>query len=222
MKPKLRVIKSPPSPEPPDYGEIYLRRLYELLDELLDEWGKGEYPLKDWKKRFVYLVIKGLPMIFEKFERQMSPEESLPNTWKIIMIAEVQMSMLTPFEFMTVFPISKEFDGHRYGVKDYHSTMEELNKIGMETPIGDNVESLLFDYYNQHVIRFVLFKMKLVDRERAMQGLPSMIVEFFAKKGVFPMTMMTDENGKRFMYDPIKQTTYPILRRFPRYLKVVN
>jgi hypothetical protein len=34
------------------------------------------------------------------------------------------------------------------------------------------------------------------------------------------MRMMTDDNGKQFMYDPHKQTSYPIVKRFPLYLKV--
>lgn len=48
-----------------------------------------------------------------------------------------------------------------------------------------------------------------------------MMEAFMAKIGVHPMRMMTDENGKQFMYDPHRQTYYPIVKRFLRYLKVI-
>jgi hypothetical protein len=219
MKPELRIINSPLPPEPPDYARVYSR--------LIQECTKAENPSTDWKKRFVYLVIKGLPVIFDDVISEVSKRyclsrELLSLIWAPIELAEEQMGHLTPNEFMTVFPIKKEYDGHRYGVKDYHSTMEELEKIGMDTQIGENVQSLLFDYQNKHVVEFNVFKMVVVDRIRACQGQPSMVEAFMSEQGIYPMRMMTDDNGKQFMYDPYRQTSYPIVKMFPRYLKVIR
>jgi hypothetical protein len=100
--------------------------------------------------------------------------------------------------------------------------MEELEKIGMDTQIGENVQSLLFDYQNKHVVEFNVFKMVVVDRIRACQGQPSMVEAFMSEQGIYPMRMMTDDNGKQFMYDPYRQTSYPIVKMFPRYLKVIR
>jgi hypothetical protein len=219
MKPELRVINSPPPPEPPDYVKIYSR--------LIQECAEAENPSIDWKKRFVYLVIKGLPIIFDDVisgnsERFCLSEELLSLIWAPIELAQEQMGQLTPNEFMTVFPIKKEYDGQRGGFKDFHSTMEELETIGMDTPIGEHVQSLLFDYQNRHVIHFNVFKMMVVDRIRACQGQPSMVETFMAERGVYPMLVMTDDSGNQFMYDPNRQTSYPIVKRFPRYLKLIE
>jgi hypothetical protein len=219
MKPELKIINSPPPPEPPDYARIYSR--------LIQECAEAENPSTDWKKRFIYVVIKGLPVIFEdvisrRSESLLLSKELLSLIWAPIELAQEQMGQLTPKEFRTVFPIKKEYDGHHYGIKDYHSTMEELEKIGMDTHIGENVQSLLFDYHNRYVIRFNVFKMMVVDRIRACQGLPSMVEAFMAEQGVYPMRVMTGGNGKQFIYDPEKQTTYPIMKRYPRYLKVIR
>jgi hypothetical protein len=97
-----------------------------------------------------------------------------------------------------------------------------MKKIGMDTPIGEHVQSLLFDYQNWHVIKSNVLKMMVVDRIRACQGQPSMIESFMAEQGVYPMRVMTDDNGNQFMYDPNRQTSYPIVKRFPRYLKVIR
>jgi len=76
------------------------------------------------------------------------------------------MGLLTPDEFIKIFPVEKHYDGGRNGNKDYFSTMDEW--------------------------------------------------------GVHPMRMMTDHDGKQFLYDPDKKTTYPVMKKYPRYLKLVN
>ncbi len=121
MKPELKVINSPPSLEAPDFARIYSR--------LIQECAEAENPSKNWKKRFIYLVIKGLPVIFDdvisrRSESLLLSKELLSLIWAPIELAKEQMGQLTPKEFRTVFPIKKEYDGHRYGIKDYHSTME--------------------------------------------------------------------------------------------------
>ena len=47
-----------------------------------------------------------------------------------------------------VLPIEKSYDGKRYGVKDYFSTVETLNGHGLDIPFGDSVSEILWDYHN--------------------------------------------------------------------------
>ncbi len=217
MKPELRVINSPPPPEPPDYARIYSR--------LIQECAEDENPSTDWKKRFVYLVIKGMPIIYEdvvssRSESLFLSKELLSRIWAPIEEAQKQMGLLTPNEFMTVFPIEKEYDGHRYGVMDYYSTMIELKKIGMGTRIGEHAQSLLFDYQNQYVFRFNVFKMKYVDRLRASKGQMPIIESFLTKTGLYSkQEILSDENGISFAYDSMKLTTYPKRKKSPRLFK---
>jgi len=47
------------------------------------------------------------------------------------------------------FPVKKEFDGEKWGCKDYLYTMDVLSKMDMDKPIGrDNIVDLLWDYQN--------------------------------------------------------------------------
>ena len=47
------------------------------------------------------------------------------------------------------FPVTKDFNGHKYECKDYFFTMDVLSKMDMDKPIGrDNIVDLLWDYEN--------------------------------------------------------------------------
>lgn len=51
--------------------------------------------------------------------------------------------------FVNIFPITKEYDGHKWECKDYFSTMNVLSKMDWDKPIGrDNIADLLWDYEN--------------------------------------------------------------------------
>jgi hypothetical protein len=216
----LRLLKDPPPP--PDYAAIYQRALMDKLSLQTDT--------KEWLSQAVYLSVKGLPIIFgDKFRRvfknnQPRPERELVEAiFHSITDAERLISQLTPRELTRIFPITKEYDGERCGWKDYFSTLDAIAEIGgMDQPIGDQVGSLFYDYQNRYVRRFSLFKMSVVDELRAYQGQPSMMEAFMKKEGITPLRMMTDDNGKQFLFDPVKHTTYPVSKKRPRYLKVVK
>jgi hypothetical protein len=216
MKPELRIITSPPPPEPPDYARIYKR----LLGESMMAAGSST----DWRKRFVYLGIKGGPIVFGKNispgERSETPdEEMLEAIWYFVEMVCKEMGRLTPNEFMTVFPIVKQYDDDF----NYHTTMGELEKIGMDTPIGEHVKMLLFEYYNQHVMKFIRFKMKVVDQIRECRGEPPIMESFLAENGFYSKPVVkTDENGRQFVYDPVKKTTYRMRKTIPDYLSVIK
>jgi len=56
---------------------------------------------------------------------------------------------------------------------------------------------------------------------RRCEGHPGLAEEYFGSLGVGMYKMMTDEYGKQFLYDPGKQTTYPVTKPRPRYLRVI-
>ena len=56
---------------------------------------------------------------------------------------------LTLRNFVTTFPIDKTYDGEKWECKDYFSTMEVLDKMDWDKPIGrDELSELLWDYDN--------------------------------------------------------------------------
>ena len=47
------------------------------------------------------------------------------------------------------FPVTKSFDGDKWGCKDYFYTMDVLSKMDWDKPVGrDNISELLWDYQN--------------------------------------------------------------------------
>jgi hypothetical protein len=213
------LMETPPTPEPPDYVKIYGR--------LLQEHVQAETPSKDWVKRFVYLSVKGVPIIYKKDinpgKGEESPtEEHLQDILSFMLMTSRKVGMLTPNEFLTIFPVEKYYDGEQGGMLDYYSTMEELKKIGMDNPIGDQADMMLFEYQNRHVRRFKVFSLMVISRIRVCQGHPSLAEEFADKMGIKTLRMVTDDKGKQFMYDPANQTTFPIVKKYPRYLRVIK
>lgn len=52
--------------------------------------------------------------------------------------------------FITIFPITKDFDGEKWGCKDYFYTKSILDRMDWDKPIGtsEDVFKLLWDYQN--------------------------------------------------------------------------
>ena len=69
------------------------------------------------------------------------------------------MRRIAPYCPMNTFPIAKEYDGNRYGMKDYFFTTEYLNEININTPLGDDTEEFLYRYYNNDIIEFSVHAM---------------------------------------------------------------
>ena len=219
----LRVIESPPAPPKPDYPGIYRRALARKIKQI------PETPTKEWNIQFIYLGVKGVPIAFKDcirsggFEPQTFPsKEELIIVWNVMQSVDCIISRITPKDLTQIFPITKEYDGKRWETKDYFFTMDALEKHGMDTPIAESVSEILFDYENWHVRHYEVAKMMVLSDLRKYDGHPGLMEEFMVKKGVTPMQMMTDDEGRQFMYDPEKHTSFPLARPRPRYLKVVK
>ena len=57
---------------------------------------------------------------------------------------------LPPMELLRMYPVTKEYDGEKWGTKDYFYTMDRLSRLPANKPIGDaqDVACLLWDYQN--------------------------------------------------------------------------
>ena len=203
------------SPAPPDYPAIYKRAIARKLNDI------PATPSKDWIKQFVCLAVKGIPIIWgKKINRGFSngtipPEETLQEIWSTINYTEILIARLTPRELTRIFPITKTYDGQRYEWKDYYFTMEVIQGMGLDAPIGNRVDDLFFDYQNRHVTMFSAFKMGGCSDLGRYQGQPGIMEEFMEEQGIPPMRMMTDDDGKRFLYDPAKKHHLPCDEKTP-------
>lgn len=62
------------------------------------------------------------------------------------------LSCLTLRNFVTTFPIDKDYDGAKWECKDYFYTIDVLKKMDWDKPIGrDELSELLWDYENEEL-----------------------------------------------------------------------
>lgn len=134
------------------------------------------------------------------------------------------ISLLTPEEFERVFPITKEYDGEKYGFKDYFSAKEALNKFKKGEPIfkSGDVDTLLWEYHNMDTQLFAATVMTCVDNVRKADGLPSVFEEFAENEGLNTYRKYTDvTTGKEFLIDKNRKTI-PLSKPKAHNFKVIQ
>lgn len=95
----------------------------------------------------VLLAVKGFP----DSDGDISVDDALTIGDAIICAIE----MLTPRQMMDLFPITKDFDGERYGWKDYFFTRKAVEEYGPDRKI-DSAIDFLWDYQNDDLARFMV------------------------------------------------------------------
>jgi len=153
-------------------AEEYERELDRILDliELQEKWkayynklilkcddivgGKREISQEELRK-LCFAGVKSLALKCEikyslkALKELKDAEESIKKDFWEANVLMTLISGLTPRNLMIAFPITKRFDGEKWGWKDYFFTIDEINKLDMDSEIGkDKMEGLLFDYQN--------------------------------------------------------------------------
>lgn len=128
-------------------------------------------------KKFLYSAIKKMgiePYVFNPI----TIEHDMNVYFRLIDL----IGTFTPREFMTIFPIRKEFNGHDQGWKDYYTTMEAAKKIGLNNSIKDGFE-FLWDYYNDDISDFFVNMMMTMNAVRKLQGDGDIFESFIKSRG---------------------------------------
>lgn len=82
------------------------------------------------------------------------PKTLKQNQYRFQMIDSIfgVLGCLTLRNFVTTFPIDKDYDGAKWEEKDYFYTMDVLKKMDWDKPIGrDELSELLWDYENEEL-----------------------------------------------------------------------
>ena len=187
-----------------DYAKHYVEGFFRNLKGVVDSNSSD----RDAIKRAIFYGVKFVGVANEDGD----PELLLKNTFTINLL----VALLTPAELVTVFPVTKTFNGERTESKDYFFTMAKLQEHGMGNAIGEANESLLWNFVNPDIEHFTIRRMGLVDQLRREEGKPGMVEEFF---GIKPRYLVNDERGKQYLYDPATGRTVKV--RPKRKLHVV-
>lgn len=138
--------------------DCWKRQYHNFIYRIFEE-NKGkqfaDYPQEDLMK-IAFSGIKYVNSVREirrENERngtgcQQTPEES-QAVFQLMDAIFTVIGYIKLKNLIITFPITKDFNGHKYECKDYFFTMDVLSKMDMDKPIGrDNIVDLLWDYEN--------------------------------------------------------------------------
>ncbi|MCC2432633.1 hypothetical protein P9C77_gp37 [Bacillus phage J5a] len=215
---QLRVIEGE-KVDKPDYVEIYLGAFMNAVNELKEQDKETRSLSKDTYKKAIFYGVRYISIS----KNDSLNYDYLMNRFLLISYLENLMKVLTPRDFMTIFPIDKNYDGDRYEIKDYFFTMNEINKIGMDTPIGENITEFLWNYHNfKNITLFTLASMRILSNLRQIQGEKTLGEEFAEMLGIDTFTKHKEKNGREYITNNRTGETREVQKPRPRYLKPVQ
>lgn len=176
----------------------------------------NENPDREIMKR---TILYGVKMINSE-PKAVTYEEAQSGLRLASMIKDL-MGLVTPEEFMNIFPIEKDFKGHKWETKDYFYTVDYISSLDIYQPIGEDVLEFLWEYHNMEVRRFNVALMRYMDDLRRLEGKPSFAEEWADMNGINTYTLHTDQKGKEYMIDKAGKTVR-VKKPRPKYLKLVH
>ena len=126
---------------------------------------------------------------------------------------------------MQLFPLKKEYDGKRFGCKDYFSAMEYIGKLDQDKPIGDGKKlfDFLWEYWNWDINEFLVEIFSTMDDLMHLQGKDGPTDKLIDDLGITPYYIQKDETtGQEYLLNGNTGKTAPISKSVPRYLKVIK
>lgn len=123
------------------------------------------------------------------------------SDFELASIVKQVASELTPKEFINIFPIDKYYHGEKNGDKDYFYTMNYIESLNLNEPIGDGVLTFLMEYANNEILHFNVQIMCFMSAIRRYEGKPSIAKEWADMNGVDTYSKHTDNKGKEFLID---------------------
>lgn len=163
-------------------NEAWIKNMYKTVDELHIKSTLTRQELK----RGALSLVKGLNASKRGWGVTTSDSEAeyINTVWsdfEIYGLALKVIGMLTPNEFLNIFPTKKGYDGHKFEMKDYFSVQEAIEDWNLSQPIGDSeqVFDFLWDLYNLDINFFMVGVMSSMSSVHSMQTGKGLIEDFF-------------------------------------------
>lgn len=209
----MEVLSGGKKPKP-DYASLYINAAIRSAERLKEAPNDKQAKLR--------AIFYGVKLIVETGGEQKSLEEVQGRFWIIESIKE-RMKEITPRELMQMFPVEKVYDGQKWGSKDYFYTMDVLRKHGLDKPLGENVEEILYDYMNRDTMEFTVATMSAISAMRRYNGEKGLFEEFAEQQGMKlqTYTMTTDEKGRRWLTDSDAGERQRVKVKRPKYLRAI-
>lgn len=175
----------------------------------------------DTHKRMKQAVIYGTKYFsalhFEP-DRKLTYEQ-LQLKFQMVDVVKKMMSKLKVSEFINLFPIKKEYNGDKFGWKDYFFTVDKLKEYNQDKPIGEQVDDLLWDYTNDDICAFMVQTLCTASKLRKFQGEMGIAEQWAIENGISTVTV-NEKAG--YVMDNTSHKTKPYRKPVPEYLSVVK
>lgn len=199
----------------PNLFDMYFNAYIKKLEIATTDVSKIDAELK---KQLIFYGVKTVAYkpVSKKYDIQ-----KLYRWLEICTLMKTLISKLTPRELMQIFPITKDYDGYKLECKDYFYTMNECQRIGFDTPIGEKVDNLLWDYMNMHTRMFVVKEMSVMSDIRVLQGQKGIMEEWVDKQGVTTHTLI-EKDGKQYLKNGDTGEIARVGKPKPRHLRSID
>ena len=208
----LRLIETKQKPKL-DYEGIYL---YRMCKAFSDFDGSLEA-----RRKIIYYTVK----YFNVIDIELFTGEDLERLLTLRGGMMEVMSQITPADLITIFPISKTYDGAKYEMKDYYSAMEAVNAHGLHERFktADNARELLWEYWNRDIRLYQVKLMSVISGMNQRATGETLMERFFREQGanVGTYRKYTDQNGNSFMVDDMGRSV-PVRRTFPKHIRLMQ
>jgi hypothetical protein len=190
-----------PPAQKPDYIHLHLCAMANAIEK---------YYASNEKSDLFKIINHGvrLTVLLERNKDSGEHDNLLQHIDTLIHTMKAYISMLTPRELTQIFPIKKTYDGEKYQIKDYFSTMKALEEYGLDRLIGDSIDDVLWDYDNFYIMEFyVAFLCATSRRYKEVTG-KGIMEEWAEENGIDPLYKGHDKRSKKdFLYNPRTQRT---------------
>lgn len=198
---------------------LYFKAFRNSLKEYHEDAGETDKRMISYK-----VIFYGVKAVNTLPEEESITRKDAELNFQISSIVKNLVGTLTPKEFMQMFPIQKEFKGHKWQMKDYFYTKEYIQTLEANKPIRESEDPLMFlwEYTNWDITMFNLKLMRHMSDLRELDGHQSLAMEWAEMNGLKTYTSHTDPKGKEYLLDREKGKTIKVKKKYPRHLKLVQ
>ena len=184
------------------YKNAYDNLMVRCFEKKKDE-NKDENISDTFAKMFFYgtryITLKYQANQKSMFEPRVLNYDELRKDFAFVEFMYQVLDHLTLKQVIQMFPIDKEYDGKRYGCKDYFYSMEHLKGIDSDDLLCNqftSIDDFTWIYWNRDIFDLEIVLMEIASDIRRFEGKKSIAEEWTEKQGLEFYTISTDGTMK--------------------------
>ena len=179
----------------------------ELLDLAAAKKVAGRSKMsKDELIQYIFLGIKSINTIHQRV-KQKKNIDLLSSEYALINNIVLAITYITPRDLIQIFPIKKEYNGEKYGIKDYYFTIKAMQAAGLDKIMQEEekVLEILWNLTNTDIKMFIVALVSCVNDIDYLQIEKSLLAEFLHKNDIDDETKIKERKKRASQFKIIKK-----------------